>query len=299
MKAPPLHRALIAVVAVFLMCAAGVAHAQDVVIRMGAAPASTSGGRVSELTRTPDLLIVVSPELLASEDLAPLQRFTAAVLQGLHSKIPIRICLIRAGVPEIAGPFRSAQEIRSVLRALPSDPATPAPPDGSALLAGIAAALESIPSAWGYTLIAGNLPAFTAGADPDVTRYAAAWLTRQFVSQKRSLLFWQPNGIPVIEGAQMVSRYTGGFVFQQSAELVENLLSGENLVGFSAGLPPPQRGFRLGSVGGEIPELAGETAPVIVASASFAVPPISAVCRITGVDWTYPVGSFETGCRRR
>ena len=128
MKALYVHRAMIAVVAVFLMCANRVAHTQDVVIRMGAAPASTSDDRTSELTRTPDLLIFVSPALLASEDLALLQRSTAAVFQGLNSKIPIRMCLIRDGAPEIAGLFRSAQEIRSVLRALE----------------------------WGYTLIAGN-----------------------------------------------------------------------------------------------------------------------------------------------
>lgn len=252
-------------------------QAQDLVVRTSAAPASAisvtsdsgkSDARVSEIARTPELLILVSPDALNPEDLTPIQTFTIALFQELHSKVPIRIGVINGGGVDIAGPIRSAQEIRTALRAAHFDTFQPKALEPAPLMAGIAASLESIPSDWTYTLIAGHMPQFPGSMDPDVEKYAIAYMTRQFVARKRSLLFWDPSAAPIAPWTQILSRDTGGFPFHQPADLAAGLgLQETTLIGISPNLRPPAKGFRLDSIASDsIPELAGVSTPLIVSS---------------------------------
>jgi tetratricopeptide (TPR) repeat protein len=263
-----------------LLCPA--ANAQDLVVRaLTAAPASTlitvesgqSDARINPITRTPDLLILLSPDALGSEDLGSVQTFMIALFQGLHSKIPIRLGVIDGGSVSIAGPFHTAPEMRAAFRGVHFEALTVPPADTPSLMTALAASLDSIPSDWGYTLIAGHVGQFQ-NAGPGIENYAVAWLTRKFAAQKRSVLFWEPPGVPSPAWTQIVSRNTGGFGFDQPAELAQTLLSPEYLIELIPNLKPPAHGFRLDSIDAEsIPELAGVHTPVIASST--AIPAIA------------------------
>lgn len=267
-----------------LLSGSALVRAQDLVVRTSAAPVSAisvtsdsgrSDARVTGIAPAPELLILLSPDALSPEDLAPIQTFTIALFQELRSKVPVRIGVINGGGVDIAGPIRSAQEIRTVLRAAHFDTFQPKALDAAPLLAGIATSLESTPSEWAYTLIAGHMPQFPNGMDPDVEKYAVAYMTRQFVAQKRSLLFWEPSAAPGAAWTRTLARDTGGFPFQQPVDLAASLLSQETLIGITPNLASPARGFRLDSIGSDsIPELTGISTPLIVSS-SPAIPAIS------------------------
>jgi len=257
------------------------AIAQELVVRApSAVPASVSitleSGKseasTTPLTRTPDLLVLLAPDALAAEDLNAVQTFITAVFQGLRSKIPLRLGVIDGGSVSIAGPFRSAPEVRAALRAVHLD-SPQSPPDTAALMTSMADALDSIPSEWGFTLIVGHIGQIQS-ASPDAGNYAVAWLTHKFAAQKRSALFWEPPGVPPAAWTQVVSRGSGGFGFDQLGALVETLLSPETLIGIAPNLKPPAHGFRLDSIGSDsIPPLAGVRTPVIAAST--AIPTIA------------------------
>ncbi len=268
MQVRAFYRVLLAIVATGLLVA-NMAQAQDFAIRTAVASASIPDARITELTRTPDVLILISPDVFEPEDWDSFRTFTLAIFQTLHADVSLRLGVVREGSVDLAGPFRSVQEVRAVLRKSPFDVPSTARPGAASLMAGVATSLQSVPSEWGYTLIAGHIPQFPDGADPEVEKYAVAWLTRQFIAQKRSLLFWDPLGIPVTAWAQALSRNTGGFVFQQPAELAQNLLSQQTLAGVTEGLQPPASGFRLDSI-----EVAGVSMPVI-ASPNTAIPSIA------------------------
>lgn len=268
-----LGRQLLSLAGAILLSGTTLAHAQDLVVRTSASPASISAtaesGKshavVNQIARTPELLILLSQEALKPEDLAPLQTFVIAVFQELHSKVGVRIGVINGGKVDMAGPIHFTREIRTILRTIRPDSAQPGAPEATSWLDGIATPLESIPSEWGYTLIAGHIPKLPGGTDPDVEKYAIAYLTRQFIAQKRSLLFWEPGTAPPAEWTQILSRDTGGFSFQQPEGLAGSLSSQETSIGITLNLQPPSRGFRLDSISGDnIPELASVSTPLIV-----------------------------------
>jgi Flp pilus assembly protein TadD len=267
MQVRPSYRVPLAIAATGMLLAS-MAQAQDVAIRTAVAPASIPEAQITELARTPEVLILISPDVLVSEDWDSFRTFTLAIFQALQADVSLRLGVIREGSVDLAGPFRSVQEVRALLRKSPFDAPSPGPPAAASFMAGVATSLRSLPSEWGYTLIAGHIPQFADGTDPEVEKYAIAWLTRQFIAQRRSLLFWDPLGIPVTAWAQALSRNTGGFVFQQPAELAQNLLAQQTLTGVTTGLQPPASGFRLDSI-----QVAGVSMPVI-ASRNTAIPPI-------------------------
>jgi Flp pilus assembly protein TadD len=273
-----------------LLAGSALAWAQDFVVRTVASPppaisvtldSGKSDARVIEITPTPELLILLSPDALTPEDLAPVQTFAIALFQELRSKVPVRIGVISGGSVDVAGPIRSVQEIRTALRAAQFDTFQPKALDAAALMSGITASLESVPSEWAFTLIAGHMPQTQNGPvsdvvkDPDVEKYAIAYMARQLIARKRSLLFWDPSAAPMAAWTRMLSRNTGGFAFDQPAELAAGLLSQETLAGITPNLQPPRSGFRLDSVAIDaVPELAGAPTPLIVSS-SPAIPAIS------------------------
>jgi Flp pilus assembly protein TadD len=291
------YRVLLALTTGMLL--SGMAQAQDLALRVPIAPGSIPNAHVTELARTSDVLILISPDVFGSDDWDSLRTFTLAIFQTLHADVSLRLGIMRENSVDLAGPFRSVQEVRAVLRKSPFDAPAPAPHSPASFMAGMATALQSIPSEWGYTLIAGHIPHFPEGADPEVEKYAIAWLTRQFIGQKRSLLFWDPLGLPVTAWAQSLSRGTAGFVFQQPAELAQNLLSPQTVSGVTADTQPPASGFRLDAI-----EVAGVSMPVI-ASRSTALPEIgqfaelrSLTARIKSVLSDRNAGSPELAAAR-
>jgi hypothetical protein len=152
------------------MLLASMAQAQEIAIRTTGAPVSIPDAHVTELARTPEVLILISPDVLGSEDWDSFRTFTLAIFQTPHADVSFRLGVIREGSVDLAGPFRSLQEVRAVLRKSPFDAPSPAPRSAASFMAGLASTLQSVPSEWGYTLIAGHIPRFPDGTDPEDAR---------------------------------------------------------------------------------------------------------------------------------
>jgi tetratricopeptide (TPR) repeat protein len=255
--------------------ACGIAFAQDLVVRVQDAPdfqavkADLANTAVNsrEISRTPDVLIVLSAEFLSDEDFVDAQRTVLTTFQALRGKIPFRLGVVRGAAIELAGPFRTDRELRAALRATRLEPGTPQVATAAPFLMGLADSLESIPSNWGFALLIGRMPPLTVFSDDsEVGKYAIAWLTRRFLNQKRSLLFWEPSATSIASWAQTLTRNTGGFVARQPAELAQDLMADETLVAVDISRPLPIRGFRLDSLSiSGIPEVA---TPIALISAS-------------------------------
>ena len=267
-----------------LLAGATLAQPQTLAIRTSPLPSisvtsesGTSVAVVTQITRTPELLIILSPYVVHPPDLVSIQTFTITLFQKLRFQVAMRIGFINGdGNVDVSEPVRSAQEIRKLMGAIHFDASQQRAFDPVSLMSGLATSLQSIRSDWGYTLIPGNLPHLPAGIDPNVDNYAMAYLTQQFISQKRSLLFWDPNAS--VDWASTLSRVTGGFPFQQPGDLAAALLPGETLISVAPNLPPPNRGFRLDSIRIDaIPELAGVSTPFIVSS----TPTVPEIARFT------------------
>jgi Flp pilus assembly protein TadD len=279
-----------------------IAPGQQLAVRSGAAPGSVSASSdigktetaVAAITRTQDLLIVARPDVLQSEDIEPFRTFVTAVFQAVHAKISLRLGIVNGNSVDIAGPFRSAQELRSVLRATNFD-GTARQTDATGFTTGLATPLEAIPAEWGYTLIVGRIPQFSAAGNPEVEDYAAAFLTSRFVGQKRSLLFWDPTGVPVASWAQKVARNTAGFVFQTTGELTQALLAEEMPVKVMVSLEAPRHGFRLAEVKLEgIAELGGAAIPM-VATANRELPSIEQFAELRALTERLAGAAAEKG----
>src|SRR5438067_1418919 len=107
-----------------LLSGAAISQGQELVVRTSTPPGSISliselgksDAIATEIARNRQLLVLLAPNVLNLKDLQSLQTFLITVFQQLRSRIPVRIGVINGGNVEIAGPLRSAQEIRAILR---------------------------------------------------------------------------------------------------------------------------------------------------------------------------------------
>ena len=170
---------------------------------------------VSLLDRSHNLLIAIAKDTLAMEDYPEMRQLIASLYKTLHADTIVKTAVLRAGGDlDIAGPFRSPTELQNLLRKIAPDSESPSMRDAVAFITTLADKLDPDPPLWGSTIIVGRIPDFPlSSTSASVSQYAAAWLSRKAIAQKRSLLFRDLSGSPLPQWAVFVAQATGGIVF--------------------------------------------------------------------------------------
>ena len=241
---------------------------------MVATSAETTAATVSARDRTPELLILMvgAPGLA---DRATQRRLADILFSRSNAAWSVRLGIFHGSQLEIGGPFRSAAEFQTVLRKTWDDAQAIAvqPDDAMRFADELTAALEPLPSDWGYTLIVGRMPEFPSA---EVAQYAALRLTRAFTKQKRSLLFRDPAGLPAPQWAETLARDTGGGICREWSDLADYLADGTQPFVIDWEDRPYTRGFEIETAilsgSGDFPPL---TIPDVRAPASLALPPVA------------------------
>ena len=230
-------------------------HAQNAVIRTArlpdhpvrvVTPFGDTNASVSRLDSSPNLLIAIAKDTLSSDDYPEIRRLIASLYKTLHADTIVRIAVIHAGLGiDIAGPFRNPSELQTLLRNTTPDTDSPTLRDAAVFIPLLAGELDRDPPLWGATLILGRIPDFPPTLNPSVSQYAAAWLTRKSVAQKRTLLFRDISGSPLPQWAVFATQATGGMVFAARDDPAAFLAHPAQLAAVSWETPRPSVGFDL------------------------------------------------------
>ena len=225
-----------------------------------ATPAGEVPVRFQKLERTPDLLVLLAADCLNAEDYDGIRKSIAGLWKAGPEATPVRFALFRPGLPlDIAGPFRSASELQTTLRKLKAPIDTMACLTGSEFFERLAEALAHEPSNWGITVAIGRIPSI----EPSLLNYTSAWLIRQCLVGKRSLLLQDLSDQPSPMG-DIVARATG-------APAMADLLDPGPLTAIDWDRFPLSHGFDLQNV--VLKGLPALTAlPVIAAAPDAAIP---------------------------
>ena len=214
-------------------------HAVQVVTPFGETSAS-----VTRLDPSPDLLIAIAKDTLAQDDYPEIRRLIASLYKSLHSDTIVRVAILRQGAGlEIAGPFRSAAELQTVLRRTTPDSESPTVRDAGLFIPALADGADPDPPRWGAMLVLGRIPDFPLTVSPSVSQYAAAWLGGKTIAQKRTLLFRDISGSPLPQWAVFAAGATGGIAFAPGEDPAAILAAPSQFAAVSWDTRPPTSGF--------------------------------------------------------
>lgn len=138
----------------------------------------------------PEIVAAIIADNLSADDLAQFQKRVAALYLPVANRPKLRLAAISGAEVEFAGPFKTRAQLTAAFTAL-AHPAAETGGAGDALkfYSDLAAAMAQFGGEWRTLIIAGRFPAL----DPDLSPYAAAWLSAQLRTARLRVSYWTPD----------------------------------------------------------------------------------------------------------